>query len=113
MTRNTNEDDTLGFDAFPPPHIALINIHLCVSAGGQRRACTASYTPSPIDPAIRWRREEEKKTKHRSKEAESRIAERMREKVASQVQCEEKRETERHKKKKKIDEIKKKVGKSF
>lgn len=58
-------------------------------------------------------RRRKKKQNTESKEAESRIAERMREKVASQVQCEEKRETERHKKKKKIDEIKKKVGKSF
>ncbi len=39
-----NKDDTSGLDAFPPPHIALINIHLCVSVWRQKTACTASYT---------------------------------------------------------------------
>lgn len=53
MIHIPNEDDTVGFDAFPPPHIALINIHLCVSEWRQQTACTASYTPSAIDPAMR------------------------------------------------------------
>lgn len=71
MIHMPNEDDTVGFDAFPPPHIALINIHLCVSVWRQQTACTASYTPSAIDLAMRWRTGE-KNTE--MKEAESQIA---------------------------------------
>lgn len=61
----------LGFDAFPPPHIALINIHLCVSVRRQQTACTALA----IDPAIRSCTGE-KNTE--VKGAQSQIAERMR-----------------------------------
>lgn len=46
------KDDMVDFDAFPLPHIALINIHLCVSEWRQHTARTASYTPSTIDPAV-------------------------------------------------------------
>lgn len=52
MMHIPNEDDTVGFDVFPPLHIALINIHLCVREWREQTACTASYTPLAIDLAI-------------------------------------------------------------
>lgn len=50
-----NGEDTVDFDAFPTPYIKLISVHLRVSEWNRRRACTASYTPSPIDSAVSWR----------------------------------------------------------